>query len=104
MPVRPLSPCKISYCSGRAVYHGYCNIHKRNADTRLSSSARGYGIEWRKIREGVLRAYRIPVASWPLYDIHHTPVYNAAIEPDHSKYRLIPMLHSEHSRETDGFH
>jgi hypothetical protein len=74
------------------------------ADTRVSSAKRGYGIEWRKIRERVLRSYHIPLASWPLYDIHHTPVYNAAIEPDHNKYKLTPMLHHEHSMATDGFH
>lgn len=78
------------------------NKHKQVlfGDKRLSPSKRGYGSEWKKIREKVLKSYGIPKEKWSLYDIDHNPAYNPEIEPNHTKYNLIPRLHSEHSRKT----
>jgi hypothetical protein len=42
----------------------------------------------------------VPRQDWPLYDVHHEPAYNPDVEPDHRKYRLTPLLHQDHSRET----
>jgi hypothetical protein len=100
MPVRPLGPCRQPLCPGRAAYRRYCSKHKRNADTRPSASQRGYGGEWRHIRENVLRHSGISQHLWPLYDIDHDPPY-PTIGTDHMKYRLIPRLHGEHSSKTD---
>jgi hypothetical protein len=101
MPVRPLGPCRQPLCPGRAVYRGYCSKHKSNADLRPSAAQRGYGGVWRTIRERILREAGIPHHLWPLYDVDHEPAYNASIEPDHTKYRLTPRLHSDHSVKTD---
>jgi hypothetical protein len=57
---------------------------------------------WRAVRAEVLRQHGIPEAEWPKWDVDHTPRYNPAIEPDHRKYTLTPMLHPEHSRKTSA--
>jgi hypothetical protein len=101
MPTRPLGPCRIPSCPNRASYRGYCAKHKAYADNRPSSASRGYGTEWRKIREQVLSSHNIPKYMWSMYDIHHEPAYDASKEPDHTKYRLTPMLHEEHSKIMD---
>jgi hypothetical protein len=69
-------------------------------DSRKSSARRGYGNTWRKIRENVLYKNGIPRDQWPLYDVDHNPPYDPSIEPDHSRYLLIPRLHAEHSSKT----
>jgi hypothetical protein len=88
---------------------GYCPSHEhlapvrtfiREQDNRPSPAARGYGADWRKIRERTLRLYGIPMCEWHKYDVHHDPLYDKAIEPDHSKYKLTPLLRSDHSSET----
>lgn len=48
----------------------------------------------------MLLAHGIPRERWPEYDVDHVPAYNPAIEPDHTKYQLIPRLHADHSRKT----
>lgn len=68
--------------------------------TREPAFKRGYDHSWRKIREQVLTDCGIPRESWSLYDIDHNPPYNPSIEPDHTKYALIPRLHADHSRKT----
>lgn len=80
----------------------YCPEHKpkRKPDTRANSGKRGYGTTWRKIRAKVLSDWGIPKERWHLYDVDHNPAYNAEIEPDHTKYNLIPRLHADHSRKT----
>lgn len=87
--------------------NGFCPQHEgerpvfvRQRDNRPSPSIRGYGAEWRKVREEVLIRSGIPRAEWHRYDIDHNPPYNPAVEKDHRKYQLIPRLHGEHSRKT----
>lgn len=72
----------------------------RPKDTRKSSSRRGYGNTWRKVRVEVLRNNNIPKEQWPLYDVDHNPPYNPSVEPNHRKYTLIPRLHADHSKKT----
>jgi len=101
MPWKPASPCRAARCPNRAVYRGWCNIHKGNADIRPSNVKNKHGgTEWQKIRERVLRESGIPSHLWPLYDVDHDPVY-PSIGGDHSLYRLTPMLHGEHSTKTN---
>ena len=85
----------------------YCQDHAHLSrpaapkyDNRPSASRRGYNAGWRKVRARVLSAHGIPRDQWTRYDIDHSPAYNPAIEPDHSKYTLVPRLHGEHSRKT----
>lgn len=105
MPRRTQTICKIPGC-GRLTDRGYCKYHAKRAealrshDTRDSSSRRGYDAAWRKIRAAVLRKAGIPKERWPEFDVHHSPPYNPAIEPDHRKYHLQAVPRSEHSRIT----
>lgn len=79
----------------------YCLKHKREkSNGRKSAAKRGYDWRWRKIRERVLMMAGIPKEQWPLWDVDHNPLYNPAVEPDHTKYQLIPRLHADHSRKT----
>jgi len=69
-------------------------------DLRLSPGMRGYDSRWKRIRIQVLNAHGIPSADWHLWDVDHSPAYDASIEPDHLKYTLTPCLHAEHSSKT----
>lgn len=60
MPYKPMGPCSVRGCRGRAVRRGRCEKHAAEAaaqyraehpDTRPSATARGYGAPWREIRE-----------------------------------------------------
>jgi len=97
MPNRPASRI-CDKCRQRYVTRFCPSCHK--PDDRPSPSARGYDNEWKKIREDVLRQHGIPESEWPNYDIDHRPTYNQAIEPDHRRYQLTPLLHGEHSQKT----
>ena len=101
MPTKPLSPCRAYDCPGMARGRGgYCAAHASMADDRPSAASRGYGAEWRKIREAVLTRAGIPPKAWHLYDIDHEPPYNPAMEYDHRRYKLTPRLHGAHSSKT----
>ena len=108
---RPARPCKYPMCPAVVTDPtGYCETHRshytpkpesvRRPDTRPAPSVRGYGRAWQKIRARVLTEAGIPREDWRLYDIDHRPAYNPAVEPDHTKYTLVPMLRSDHSRKT----
>lgn len=79
------------------THERYCAVHRPK---RAHSAARGYDRTWHKLREQILIRHGIPRARWHLYDVDHDPPYNPEVEPDHRKYRLTPMLHSEHSRKS----
>jgi hypothetical protein len=108
VPSKPARSCKYPRCPSRCHDHtGYCAAHVhlyvpfvRQPDNRESSTKRGYGRSWRAIREHVLARHGIPRERWSEYDVDHNPAYNPVIEPDHTKYQLIPRLHAEHSRKT----
>jgi len=107
VPHKPLRPCLYSGCTN-TVQSGYCQAHshfytppQRAVEAhRPSAALRGYDKDWQSIRTRVLSEYGVPRELWHLYDVHHEPPYNPAIEPDHNKYKLTPMLHANHSRET----
>jgi hypothetical protein len=48
----------------------------------------------------VLRDHGIPQDQWPLYAVDHNPPYNPEVEPDHSKYKLVPRLIEDHNSKT----
>ena len=108
MPHKPSRPCRYPGCVHTTLATtGYCEAHaffykppERAVDRRPSAPARGYNHDWNRVRTQVLRDAGIPKELWPKYDVHHSPEYDAQIEPDHRKYTLTPMLHGEHSAET----
>lgn len=109
MPYRAGKLCAHPGCQ-RIVDTGnrYCTVHtkqnkrkrKRQPDQRESAAKRGYGSEWRKVREEVLQDWGIPKDQWSKYDVDHILSYDPDKEPDHRKYTLIPRVHSEHSKKT----
>lgn len=108
MPFKPARQCRIPYCPNLTRdASGFCDVHaehrgfKRALDNRPSSTARGYGREWHKIRIEVLKKAGISPDLWPQYDVDHNPRYNPQIESDHRKYTLIPRLRGDHSRKTN---
>jgi hypothetical protein len=112
MPYKPAWPCIVPGCLNTTTSPTrHCDKHAhlykpyiRPSDNRPSAATRGYDKAWRRIRDSVLREAGIPKADWPLYDVHHTPDYDPAIEPDHRQYTLTPLLHTEHARETNKRH
>lgn len=72
----------------------------KGPDTRESSHRRGYDREWRRVRARVLESHNIPKEQWPLYAVDHNPPYDKDIEPDHTRYVLIPRLMADHNRKT----
>lgn len=85
-------------CDGMGL--GCTDCPRRKTDRRPSRSKRGYTNEWRRVREEVLGRSGIPRSDWPLYDVDHEPPYDPAVEPDHRRYTLTPLLRSQHSRKT----
>lgn len=100
MPYKIMGICTQPGCNNRAIKDSRCANHPRRDGRVVSSAQRGYGAEWRKIRAEVLTLWQIPEADWHLYDVDHTPPYNPSVEPDHRKYTLTPLLHSQHSVKT----
>jgi 5-methylcytosine-specific restriction enzyme A len=104
MPRKAASYCRYPNCENLAIPGSvYCQIHQsevKQSNTRVSSTRRGYGRGWQKIRADVLRQYGIHREDWPKYDVDHVPRYDPIVEPDHRKYTLIPRLHAEHSKKT----
>jgi hypothetical protein len=103
MSMRPLHPCRYSLCRNLIERGVYCPEHAHfgvQPDLRPYPEDRGYGPAWRIIRARVLSAAGIPSSEWHLYAVDHRPAYNPAIEPDHNRYALVPMLRGEHSRKT----
>ena len=89
----------------RKTFNGtgrYCPLHKpaRKKDLRPNSGKRGYDHGWRKVRDAVLTEYGIPPHLRHLYDVDHNPPYDRLMEPDHTRYQLIPRLHADHSSKT----
>lgn len=107
MPRKPNKFCTFPGCNTKAVPgSARCEAHpyadRFGKPPRKSSAKRGYGREWRRIREQVLTSHGIPPYDWGKYDVDHRPPYDPAVEPDHLKYELVPMLHEDHSKKTIG--
>lgn len=106
MPVKPARLCRNPHCPNLTRdSSGYCDLHRPattpSRNHRGSSTGRGYGYAWQKIREEVLANAGIPRSLWPRYDVDHNPPYDPKKEPDHRKYTLIPRLHGTHSSKTN---
>lgn len=84
---------------------GWCDLHRPARDhgydeKRPSAAGRGYGRVWQRIRAIVLSRAGIPRERWSEYVVDHRPPFNPAVEPDHMKYELVPMLLKDHSQKT----
>ena len=106
MPTRPGTACLMPGCPRLAIKRGYCQEHmnaynKMDRDTRGSAAARGYDAHWRLLRAKTLRAAGIPESEWHKYRVDHRPRYDAARDPVHEHYQLVPMLLGEHSSKTN---
>lgn len=113
MPVRPKRPCRHSGCPELVIGGGYCDKHKRQLQKerdarRGSSSVRGYGSHWRKVRQRILQAEplcrRCAVQGIlePAEHVHHIdgdPRNNRAdnLEP------LCARCHNEHTAKEQAF-
>ena len=104
-------PCRESGCPHVAVQHGRCEDHAPLAErerrrlhdaARPSASRRGYGTQWRKVRQHVLneqplcseckRAGRVTLAN----EVHH----DDGNQFNNVRENLIPLCKSCHSRIT----
>lgn len=113
MPTAPASPCAHPGCPGRAVKHGRCTTHaaqleqswrERYPDHRTSSSARGYGSEWERVRRAFLAKHK-----WCTI-CDEAGVRKLATDVDHIVPRvkggtddasnLQALCHEHHSRKT----
>lgn len=108
VPTKQARLCRVPSCPNLTTDKtGYCPAHAhlyvpfaRRQDSRPSAARRGYDRAWHIVRAEVLRAHGIPPSEWHRYDVDHNPPYNALVEPDHRKYKLVPRLHGDHSRKT----
>ena len=94
------SSCRQTFIGTGSLCSACAQKSPRTADARQSPGDRGYGYKWHKIREQVLKEYSIPREQWSLYAVDHNPPYNPEVEPDHTKYDLVPRLIDEHNRKT----
>lgn len=106
VPNKPLGPCRVRLCAGRAVERGYCRAHAlenpapRQADNRPSAAARGYDSKWRLIRAKFLKHFpqccHCHVAKATEVD-HIKPLNNGGT---HEWKNLQPLCKSCHSKKT----
>jgi len=54
MPTAPLPACLMPCCPGRAVSHGYCELHRR------TTSQRGYGLGHQQARDALRASLPAP--------------------------------------------
>jgi 5-methylcytosine-specific restriction protein A len=61
MPCRPPSPCTQPGCPNKATNRGRCPDHQRPAwvTTTSSSTERGYGARWQRLRHHQLSTYPV---------------------------------------------
>lgn len=113
MPYRPLGPCSVRGCPGRAVRRGRCETHAAEAearyraehpDDRPSAALRGYGDRWRKIRASFLKRHRWCVVCQArgqrveATDVDHIVARRAGGTDDENN--LMALCHRHHSQKT----
>ena len=105
MPQRPIRPCAISSCPGRAAHGKYCATHasykqlSRQPDTRPSAAARGYDAKWRYIRAQFLKAHsQCVVCGEQATEVDH--VVPLADGGTHQWSNLQAMCKTHHSQKT----
>ena len=114
MPLKPLSPCAYPSCPAFAeVGERYCKAHKAKADKaeqdrRGTSTQRGYGARWQRLRLLVLT--RDPVCRHPGCNELSTDVDHIVPRSQGGRdtmKNLQGMCHPHHSaktaRENGGF-
>lgn len=105
MPNRPLSPCAVRTCRGRATNGRYCvdhahlNKQSRKPDTRPSASARGYDRKWQRIAAAHKKAHpHCVVCGEP---VEHTDHIVPRSQGGSDKWENLQSLcHSCHSQKT----
>jgi 5-methylcytosine-specific restriction protein A len=112
MPERALKPCGRSGCPGLTAGR-YCGQHAKDGwqydQERGSSSARGYGSKWRKLRDYVLK--REPLCriclkngrTEPAREVDHIKPKSAGGTDDQANLQgLCHQCHSRKTAEEDG--
>ena len=114
MPTKPPRPCKVAGCPELVRGRGsFCPTHAReNArnenETRGTSTQRGYGARWQKLRLMFLRSNPICADPFGVHVGEATP----ATDVDHIRpksqggtdawWNLQPLCRSCHARKTAG--
>ena len=103
MPCKLASPCSFAGCPARATNRGRCQTHARKVDSeRGTSTDRGYGVNWRRIRGMFLN--RHPVCQdesgcWrPATDVHHMIAKRRG--GSDAFENLQSLCHAHHSAKT----
>lgn len=102
VPVRAARQCNYPGCP-TLTHDGWCGVHRPASSglrTHRSYAAQGRHRLPRKLREMTLSRANIPRLDWHKYAVDHRPKYDPAVEPDHMKYELVPMLLADHNRKT----
>ncbi len=100
MPRRPLGPCSVAGCPGRAVNRGRCAAHAELYEQeRGSAASRGYGGQWRHIRDAFLAENPFcVVCGEPATDADH--IVPRAQGGTDARENLQAMCHRHHSAKT----
>lgn len=103
MPYKPLKPCAIRSCSGRATHGRYCAAHAhlatRPPDDRPSAAARGYDRKWRRVRAQYLKRHSdCVVCGAPAEEVDHITPLSAG--GTHAWENLQAMCKAHHSQKT----
>ena len=105
MPTKPLGPCTIPGCAGRATHSGKCKQHdlqrRRQYDqVRPSAAERGYDSEWQRVRTTYLKAHpQCYVCDLPATQVDPiTPRREGGSKTDWTNLR--PYCHRHHSMKT----
>lgn len=107
MPHRPLKPCAVRTCNGRATSGRYCSDHahlgkqNRKPDTRPSAAARGYDRHWRRIRGSYLKAHptcELAGCGEPAEEVDH--ILSLAEGGTHRWENLQSLCKTHHSQKT----
>jgi 5-methylcytosine-specific restriction protein A len=104
MAKKILRPCVVAGCPRVATVGGRCAEHAhatRLPDDRASASQRGYGAEWRKVRDAFLKAHRWCMAegcSEQATDVDHM-IARAQGGTD-EWCNLQALCHKHHSQKT----
>lgn len=107
MARKPLGPCRVSSCPGRATHGRYCELHAekyRVKDERPSAARRGYDRAWRRIRARYLRRYPDCVVCGRLAEEvdHIVPLAAGGTHEEGNLQALCKVHHSQKTAVLDG--
>lgn len=99
-PTRPLGPCVIPGCPGRATNHGRCAEHATVYERQRGSAAsRGYGADWRRLRAEFLAEHPFCVkCGEPATDVDHVVPREQGGSDEWENLQAMCAKH--HSRKT----